>query len=123
VGCHRHIFLSTLDTVERAREAVNYNANAAIVELAIVDCQVPIVDGSTQTDSIESVSSGKVKLKIARPRCYSSAAWIKNLCVALSYSTIKAFGLQHVWQSSTYLCLRPADSSTLVEFHSPHPAH
>ena len=87
-----------------------------MVELAIIDCSL--------NDSIrECLSSDKGKLKIANPRCYSRAAWMKNSCDALSYSTLKTFGLQHVWQSSTYLCLRPADSSTLVEFHSPHPAH
>jgi hypothetical protein len=48
----------------------------------------------------EGVSSGKMKLKIANPPCYSSAAWMKNFCDALSYSMLKTFGLQHVWQSS-----------------------
>src|ERR1700761_9859959 len=32
-------------------------------------------------------------------------------------------GLQQTWQSSTYNCLLPPDSSTTVSFHSPQPAH
>jgi hypothetical protein len=35
----------------------------------------------------------------------------------------RTLGLQQTWQSSTKLCLRPADSSTEVEFHSPQAAH
>jgi hypothetical protein len=94
VGCHRYVFLSTLDLVKRDCEAVNYNADAPMVELAIIDCSL--------NDSIrECLSSDKGKLKIANPRCYSRAAWMKNSCDALSYSTLKTFGLQHVWQSST----------------------
>jgi hypothetical protein len=32
-------------------------------------------------------------------------------------------GLQQTWQSSTYCWRIPAEESTLVSFHSPHPAH
>jgi hypothetical protein len=48
---------------------------------------------------------------------------MKNSCDELSYSTRRTFGLQQTWQSSTKLCLRPADSSTEVAFHSPQAAH
>ncbi len=40
-----------------------------------------------------------------------------------SHRMSSTFGLQHTWQSSTYCCRPPADSSTAVSFHSPHPAH
>jgi hypothetical protein len=41
----------------------------------------------------------------------------------MSQLTRSKFGLQHTWQSSIYSWRVPADESTLVSFHSPHPAH
>src|SRR6201999_2585471 len=40
-----------------------------------------------------------------------------------SHATERRFGLQQTWQSSTYRCRPPADSSTTISFHSPQPAH
>jgi hypothetical protein len=53
----------------------------------------------------------------------SSSAWIANPLSAALQRISSRLGLQQTWQSSTYCWRPPADSSTKVSFHSPHPAH
>ena len=54
---------------------------------------------------------------------YSNSALMVYSPADMSQLTCRMFGLQHTWQSSTYCCRAPAEESTLVSFHSPHPAH
>jgi hypothetical protein len=54
---------------------------------------------------------------------YSNSALIVYSPVDISQPTCRMLGLQHTWQSSTYCWRIPAEESTLVSFHSPHPAH
>jgi len=54
---------------------------------------------------------------------YSSSALIVYSPAEMSQFTCRMFGLQQTWQSSTYCWRIPAEESTLVSFHSPHPAH
>lgn len=51
----------------------------------------------------------------------SNSAWMRY--PSPSQLIASTLGLQQTWQSSTYNCLLPPDSSTTVSFHSPQPAH
>jgi hypothetical protein len=55
--------------------------------------------------------------------CYSNSAEIVYAASDMSQVTLRTLGLQQTWQSSTYVCFVPAEESTIVSFHSPHPAH
>ena len=62
-------------------------------------------------------------LTVGMPFSYSSSALIVYSPADMSQLTCRMLGLQHTWQSSTYCWRIPAEESTLVSFHSPHPAH
>jgi hypothetical protein len=53
----------------------------------------------------------------------SSSAESVNSRADESHRAVSTFGWQQTWQSSTYCCFDPPDSSTVVSIHSPQPAH
>lgn len=61
--------------------------------------------------------------KRLKSSCYSSSALMVYSPADMSQLTCRILGLQHTWQSSRYSWRVPAEESTLVSFHSPHPAH